>query len=254
MAIDFDAVDDVLVTGLTSHATLRTYAVWAWRDGNGEGNLGRIFDKRISGGTEVELFYFRSGNYQYERLWTSLGTWTVTAPAVGAWNHLILTYDSGSTANDPVVYLNGSSVTVTETVAPSGTLQTNTSGYHIGNRGAADRTWDGRICEFVVYDRILTAQEASILYLSGPYALPYNLSGYWPLYGVQSPEPDFSGNNRHATVVGSPARIDHPPRIAVWNKKRYAQSIKTAVSSIFPGSWHPMIEKPYIQKQAGLAY
>jgi hypothetical protein len=36
------------------------------------------------------------------------------------------------------------------------------------------------------------------------------LAGYWPLWGVASPEPDLSGNANHGTVTGATA-ADHAP-------------------------------------------
>jgi hypothetical protein len=41
--------------------------------------------------------------------------------------------------------------------------------------------------------------------------LPGNLVGYWQFLGDSSPEPDTSGSGNHATLVGTPTKVDHPP-------------------------------------------
>src|SRR5262245_41657798 len=130
------ASTDRLNTGYNTHGTLRTFSIWANRNGTGGGGLGRMFDKRTaSASTEVELFYHNSGaEYEYLRGWSSAaGRWSFTAPATGAWRHLAVSYDAGSTANNPVVYLDGVSQSLT-TITPSGTLLTNTAEYIVGNR------------------------------------------------------------------------------------------------------------------------
>ncbi len=48
---------------------------------------------------------------------TTTGIWRTNDIAVGR-HHLAVTYDRSSTANDPVIYLDGAAVTVVESVAP----------------------------------------------------------------------------------------------------------------------------------------
>ena len=40
---------------------------------------------------------------------------------------------------------------------------------------------------------------------------PANFLGYWPLDGIASPEPDFSGLAHNLTLTGSPAAANGPP-------------------------------------------
>src|SRR5512139_3914486 len=212
MARTFGGVaTDRAVTSLTAHATERTYAIWVKTTGTGGGGLGRIFDKRVSASVDRELLRYDSNSYVYQRNWNSVaGQWSIAAPD-NAWHHVALSYDASSAANDPLMYLDGASQVVTEGATPSGTLQTNTDAYVLGNRGAAwDRNWAGDLAEFAVWDAILTPAEIAAL-AAGAHPLtirPAALVSYVPLWGVDSPEPDLIVKGT-AAVTGT-AAATHP--------------------------------------------
>jgi hypothetical protein len=70
----------------------------------------------------------------------------------------------------------------------------------------------GRIAEVAIWNAALTDAEVAAL-ASGVRAWmlrPANLKVYAPLWGVGSPEPDYSGNAFHFTVTGA-AQADHAP-------------------------------------------
>jgi hypothetical protein len=114
-----------------------------------------------------------------------LAGWKIVEPSRGAWHHIVITYDGGSTANDPVIYVDGASVTVTELAAPVGTINTaNTGAYVLGNRAAGDRNMDGMLGEFAAWDAILDAAEARALGTRGysPQMIrPQSLVEYVPM-------------------------------------------------------------------------
>lgn len=214
MARSFDGASGSITTGLTAHGTLRTYALWVYRVSDGEGAGGRMFDKRASGGAQVEVLSigsFLAGSYLYTRAWSGgTGAWGFAYPATNAWRHLGVTYDAGAAANDPLMYLDGVSQAVSESAPPSGAPSTNADAYMIGNRSEGDRTWDGRIAEFAVWDVILTAAEMAALGagISPLLIRPASLVSYVPLLGGQSPEPDWKIAGG-ATVIGTAAAA-HP--------------------------------------------
>jgi hypothetical protein len=158
---------DKIVSGLTAHATLRTYSIWVFRNGNGGGNLGRMVDKRTGadGHTEMLNFEIVAVAYQYSRQWSGgEGRWAFSAPATGEWHQFSVSYDGGAAANDPVMYLDGASQSLVTDINQSGSLNTSGSNYVIGNRGNDDaRNWDGQLAEFAVWDRILSAAEHAAL-------------------------------------------------------------------------------------------
>lgn len=81
-------------------------------------------------------------------------------------------YDDSSTANNPVISINGESKTIIESTAPTGTADSNVgTSLYIGNRAAGDRTFDGGIAELIIFDRVLTTKEQDAMnnYLSNKY-------------------------------------------------------------------------------------
>lgn len=158
-------------TGFTAEFGTRTYAVWVMRNGLGGGSLGRVFDKQSSATSAVEQVYTSNVapyDYQYERRFsTAVGSWgsTQTLPADGTPYLLAISYNSGSTTNDPVSYVNGVGATMTRNTAPSGTLTSSANPYTLGNRvGDGLRNWDGWLAGVCIWDRILTPAEHWALY------------------------------------------------------------------------------------------
>jgi len=210
---------DKITTTLTTHATQRSYSLWFWLNGTGGGGLGRLFDKCVA--TNSEFLLHNETAIAYERVWSGAeAAWTIAAPATGAWHHLLLTYDAGNTANDPVIYLDGVSQTVTEGYAPSGTLVTSTDAYTLGSRGLdSNRYFDGSLAEFAVWDSLLTSGNA--ISLAGG-ALPNSIGSptcYFQILGDDSPEPDISMNRYSGTVTGT-AKRNHPPLLQGYLKYR----------------------------------
>jgi hypothetical protein len=157
---------DGMRTTLTTHATQRSYLLWANRRGAGGGSTGRMFDKH-TGTSQVEVFYIASGTYRYNRAWsTNPGEWTMTiTPGTGEWTQLGVTYDASSDANHALMYADGIPKTVSRNSTPSGTVQTNVDAYVLGNRQSDNaRVWDGLLGPFLVWDRILTPVEYVQLY------------------------------------------------------------------------------------------
>ncbi len=218
MAYDFGGTgsDDAIITNLTAHNTLRSYGLWTYREGDGEGGTGRMFEKRDNE-AQVEFFaIFGPDNvYSYRREWSGSSTdWKITKPSLNAWHHILIVYDSGDVTNNAIIYVDGVSQTVTEANAPSGTPNTNSSAYLLGNRKAPtdlfNRTWDGRLCEWAVWNRLLTADEAAILGKGfSPLFIPDGLIRYSPLIRSLNDRLD----NGAQTVNGTPTVIAHPPII-----------------------------------------
>lgn len=211
MARDFDSVDDKVTTALTAHATTRTWFLHYYQDGNGEGGFGKLFTKS-AGATLIEnLTATTFGELRFERGWSGgYAAWAIAVPSLSAWHTIGISYNSSSTTQDPVIYVDGSVVTITGEFSPTGTLLTNSDAYVIGNYGDTSTTWDGRIAEWAVWDAILTAAEHAALGrgIDPRLIRPQSLVSYIPLYGAQSPEPDWK-NATGATVSGAVA-IAHP--------------------------------------------
>jgi len=207
MARAFDGVSGKITISGSAINSLTTFtvALWSYRIDVGEGGFGRYYQKS-------DIFFVRttsSSAFRANRWATAFGQWEYAHPGTSQWYHTAITYDYGSTANDPVIYVNGTSVSITEAQAPSGSVNADTAALVIGNTSAEDRTWNGRHAEFCIYNRILSADEIKTLYKFGPRKVPGGLVLYIPLIGA-SPEPDFSGNALNGTVTGTSV-ADHAP-------------------------------------------
>ena len=217
MAQTFGDAGDNALTTLTTHNVTRSYSIWTYRTGNGGGGFGRMFEKRTVSAAVENLANDNDGiandGYGYQRIWsTGNALWFMPVPSANVWHNVIVTYDGGATTNDPVMYLDGVSQSITEDTAPSGTINTTTDAYVIGNRNTGtDRTWAGDLCEFAVWNRILTAAEASSIGARAfsPLFYPTSLVEYVPMVraaiSYKNAAPTFTG-----LVVAPHPRIIYP--------------------------------------------
>ena len=225
-----------------------TYRIY--KDGVQQGSDHTISDASLSTSTDVQGIYvdtstgdpidnFEAGSlgggsnlYVYERARSSSpGNWSCTAPSADAWHHVLVTYDSSSTTNDPAIYIDGVAQTVTENSTPAGTVVDNTSGYVIGNRGNdSARTWDGYLAEFATWDRILSAEEIAALANGiSPLFMRSQLLSYVPIIREVV---DFRQIN--PTVTGT-TTVDHPRIIYPRAGVSFAGTQLSAASNIFLG-------------------
>lgn len=105
--------------------------------------------------TKLTFVYFFSGS--------NLSFTTTNREIVfNTWNYVVVTYNADAVANDPIIYVNGSAVALTDDLGnPVGTRTTDAaSSYIIGSDAADGRTADGFMDEVRVYKgRILTPAE-----------------------------------------------------------------------------------------------
>jgi prepilin-type N-terminal cleavage/methylation domain-containing protein len=144
-------VDSLFASGGTVEA-------WIYPTGWGEGNYGRIADKKGSGSgwgfyvnnSDVSgglSFYYDTtlGFFAWYLQWNT-GNSTIS---LNNWNHVAVTFNSGSTSNNPIMYINGASKTISESGDGYSAFSSETSqDLNVGNRPAEDRTFAGRIDEF----------------------------------------------------------------------------------------------------------
>jgi len=76
-----------------------------------------------------------------------------------------VTFNKDALANDPLIYINGISVNVTETSTPTGTAFANDAAetLTIGNTSSQTETFDGFIDDASVYGSILTSVQMLII-------------------------------------------------------------------------------------------
>jgi len=141
--------------------------------------------------------------------WTGIdGNWhTTTDPIVyNTKQSLAVTYDSDLNSNTPIIYVDGSSQTITEITGPDGTRSDDDSDtLFLGNRSDSSRTYDGEQANYVMWDTILSATEIGALSRGvSPIAIrPNNIVFWLPCWGNQSPEPDWNAQTSTGAVTGT---------------------------------------------------
>jgi hypothetical protein len=188
--IDFDGVDDLVNCGSGSTLDDISQTTWMGWMYMRSGYLlnGRIVAKESAAGDGTGCIFV--GDTSGPRvMWAkkfsgALGIWHSPVISSNTWYHVAVTYNDASAANDPLIYINGVSQTVTELATPSGTRNTDaTYDLTIGASGNGSQPFDGLIQDVRVYNRILTTAEILAIYNSRSHNFPImsGLKGYWPL-------------------------------------------------------------------------
>jgi hypothetical protein len=207
-------LEDTTATGFD--VAQMTILVWARANSVGE-TAGRILiaDELAggqSGANGFGLFHSVGANtLQFQYVFnTTTGVWTWAATD-GQWNAIALSYDRSATTNNPTVRINFASVTVTTGTTPSGTAVSPNSGYGIGNRNAADRTWDGPLAFHQFFNVLLTASEMDDG-LRCPGFITRGLTHFWPLYGSDYVRDIITDRVPTGTSLST---ASHPPNAAI---------------------------------------
>lgn len=228
MSIDFDGVDDVVTLATVTTGAAKSFSAWFFADTEGE--VGGVGDGTITGQSTFNnlLGFDGSGTkkLQFRSDRATDGVWVMTSgmTTLAEWHFVCVTYDSTSTSNDPIMYLSQAGVLstltvgsgLTETSTPSGAETGDGGTWAVGSR-ASDGTqaFDGRIGEYAMWTRVLSAADVSALFAMGVQTLA-GAYLYWPMDRQPTVQAtDFSGNARNGTLGGSPVVGDNPPIRAV---------------------------------------
>jgi len=179
VAVEFSggsATDSVTFGSVPHIANLssRTFSAWVYPETYSSGSGDMIFALSNTSGGNV-LIYLTSSKLLFLQSFTINGAAWVTPeniPTLNTWTHIAITYNNSSVSNDPIIYVNGSAVTITEITAPSGTVKPeNGVILDIGNWSTSltpySRSFNGKIKDVRVYNRILSAAEVTTLYNGG---------------------------------------------------------------------------------------
>ena len=191
-----------------------TLSIWAKSSGGGEDSQEYLVYKTWvlyfkDGGSDLKVEFVVSHS-------TQSGVWknTDTALAYNTWHHIVVTYDDDSTSNNPTFYVNGASITVTETTSPLGTYSSDTSiDLAIGNNEGLTNTLSGNVDEVSIWNTVLSESAIAQLYNSGKpkdirtgnfkHLFDSNCKGYWRM-GEGDTYPtitDNSSSNNDGTMT-----------------------------------------------------
>lgn len=176
----FNGSTDYVAEPFSRSSAKRTYFIRFQADGTGGGGFGRFWDKDGAAGGDLECNCFFDGStitFQQAFDGGANGVWTIPHTTTGSAFSLTVVFDGSSSSNDPVMYIDGVSKTVTETTAPLGNRYSNAEGFSIGNRAwDQGRGWNGWLADFLMFDELLTASEAESLH-ANPYQARDSKSG-----------------------------------------------------------------------------
>lgn len=215
------STSDVIKGQTYTSPTVLSFAGWYNRRGATGSGTDAIWDKTGSAVTEQQLSYRQTAsNIRLTiKFSTTAGAWTISdadALASGRWNHIVVVYDGGSTANVPVIYINGRSVTVTTLTAPVGTVSVSSGVMTIGNRSTGSNSFDGILGDQAFWhNKLLTAAEAVALYqgadprnIQRPYLFEHIImSEGFPYSSIKARQPITTGTKPRADRLATmPAR------------------------------------------------
>ena len=158
--------------GYTLSTKEMSFAAWVYKTGDSNYNILRILD---FGSSDISFYITNDEKVWFKVLWDGAGVWWNTAAAAiteNAWHHVVVTYSAISSDNDATIYINGSSVSVTETgTAPavdgvfSGISTPATEPECVlGNKCTFVDPFVGNLADVAVWNRILSATEVSLIY------------------------------------------------------------------------------------------
>lgn len=210
-AIDFDGSDDYINCGSNSSLddinkmTIETtFKAGGW----GEGSSGRVISKSDVGNNDGwnVIINGYGGDNKFGLLvgWdTTLGIWYTPNSSItlNDWYYTVVKYDKSYGVSDkPILYLNGTSKTVTTDQAPVGTIESDAAeSVLIAARKAAtatDREFDGTIDEVRISNIYRSSEWIKATYYSNWNSLI--------TYGVEQERPVFLFNG-YVKVEGFPA-------------------------------------------------
>lgn len=156
--------------------TALTVCAWVAADTDG-GNSGSLCNAAsIIGKNDNSdgwnLCFQTTGQIRFRVRFSGSGTvnWTTTdtpfASYDGTYHHVCATYNNSSTSNDPVIYFDGVSRTITESTAPVGTYNTDASSsvkLGIENTASNEGEFDGRMDEIFISNKVLNSTEIADL-------------------------------------------------------------------------------------------
>ncbi|KIO49602.1 LamG-like jellyroll fold domain-containing protein [Nitrosospira sp. NpAV] len=195
------------VTGPTEGIPAQfSFHIWTNRNGEGAGNLGRIFGRE---GANPFVLCNHNDVTSY-RLFIGAGAatnWLWNRPAEGVWAPLGFSIDTSSSANDPTVYQDGVRLTVGAGLTQSGSDSSWPVGsdtWYFGNNPGGTRNWNGSLAEVAWWNTILTDAEFYALQkgVSAEQVRPESLVRYLAMVRV--------ADEKGLGVTGTASLLPHP--------------------------------------------
>lgn len=209
------ATTDVMLTRAVTYGTLTSLSIWIYINSYTNTAANRILDDNTGAAANNLLFLSSAGaTLLFARQFsTTAGQWSIPVPSLNFWHNYVITHNGASTANVPIIYLDGVSQTVTTVTAPVGTVDTASRRIQIGNATNNLRNYDGMLAHIAIWSGVLlTAGDAIDLSVGvNPMTItPQQLITYLPLNGIDNQEFDFVLGNS-TSITGTRLGTRDPP-------------------------------------------
>jgi hypothetical protein len=147
-----------------------TLAGWLWASASPATADRQVFNFHASNNSRLRLFMANStSRLRFFSDRSTDGLWEIQFPVPAQqWFHVTVSYDSSSPAKDPVCYINGVAIPVTEIGAVPLGSQVSATSFRVGGNNSSTSAWAGRIDEAQVYQRIVPASEVPLLARTAP--------------------------------------------------------------------------------------
>ncbi len=159
---DIVVIDDATMQDLPTGGGV-TIEAWIRTASGTAAQNGRILDKGVVDSGGYAFFVQTANELVFEADFDSTnGKWSSTATVLtdGTWHHVAVTYDGSSVANDPIMYVDGVSVSVTEDTTPVGSYVSDVgNSLLIGNSSPGSAHFVGDIDEVRLWSDIRTVSE-----------------------------------------------------------------------------------------------
>jgi hypothetical protein len=149
-----------------------SWSAWFSAETDGESSFGNMLSKGNSkrtlrttsgGGGDITMEFLCSFSGDD-------GRWSAPTDAVllNKINHIVVAYNSSSVSNNPKIYINGVSVTVTTVTTPTGSVDAGTGDFTIGAQtSGGGYAYNGFIDEVSVWNKELTVTEVQEVFNAG---------------------------------------------------------------------------------------
>ena len=164
-SFSFDGTNDYVgyhaINGMESMKY--TWSIWFKPDSSGGGE-DFLIDQ---GATIVYLTYdFSANKIKFYHAGSTGGAWSSPNNKIteDEWNHVAIALDATDITNDPVIYINGESVTVTEDTTPTSYTAVGVQLYFGTKASTASNWYKGLIDDAAFFNRVLDDHELKMLY------------------------------------------------------------------------------------------
>jgi len=159
--LDFGSDSSIDGDGSTTFVQ-KTISFWMSHSGTDADCI--IAKDRASAAWEVDVRANGSGGQiRFLSQWSgALGFWDATSNVSSGLHHIVITYDGSSTSNDPIIYIDGVSESLTEGGAPSGSLNSDAAASLLmGETGAGGSDYTGLLSHLNYTDAIWDAAQVN---------------------------------------------------------------------------------------------